>query len=144
MILFTFILATFEFLLNMASADKSINNNKVKFIQDFITLQNKPTKLVVLKNCLDNDDALLEMMRNSTIFVTFRQKDSLEANDFELDPHHWLFVMDLTCIEVPGSVIEKVISQERIEIVTMKCILISKNFLICRSNHSSSRIHIAG
>jgi hypothetical protein len=102
MLQITFILVTFC----MVSADKSISN-KVNLIQDFITLQNKPTKLVVWKNCFENND-MMELMRNSTIFIKFCQKDSLEANVFESDPHHWLFVMDLTCIEVPESIVEKV------------------------------------
>jgi hypothetical protein len=105
MVSFTFILGAFVSFC-MASNDKSISN-KVNVIQDFITLQNKPTKLVVWKNCFENND-MLELMRNSTIFIKFCQKDSLKANEYESDPHHWLFALDLTCIEEPGSVIEKV------------------------------------
>lgn len=87
----------------MITADDS----KVTLILDYITLQNKPTKLVIWRNCFETSE-MLDLMRNSTVFMTIRQKDSLSANGFESDPHHWLFVTDVTCSLDAENVIEKV------------------------------------
>lgn len=105
MLLFVFISVILE-LICMVTANND-NNSKVTLILDYITLQNKPTKLVVWRNCFESCD-MLELMRNSTVFMTIRQKDSLSANTFESDPHHWLFVTDMTCSMDAASVIEKV------------------------------------
>lgn len=82
------------------------NVNKVNLIRDYVRLQNKPTRLVVWKNCFENDD-MMSLMRNSSTSTMFHRKDTLNASDFGFDIQYWLFVVDLTCNE-PIAIIEKV------------------------------------
>lgn len=83
------------------------NENKVKFILDYIKFQNKPTKLAIWKNCFETCE-MLELMGKSEVFMKISRKDSLSSDEFKLDPHHWLFVIDMTCTNETENLIEKV------------------------------------
>lgn len=95
-------------IINLSLADGA---DKVKFIFDFVNFQTKPTNLVMWRNCLDGGDKV-RLIRNSFISTLFTQQDSLSESDFRQDPHHKLFVLDLSCtVEAPETIIQKVNSR---------------------------------
>ena len=93
----------FAFLFDLTAADNKIN--KVAFISSFVESQNKPTTLIIWQDCFDHNHRI-KLVKNSFIFTAFNQQDSLNKSDFRMNPHHCLFVADLTC--TPKRIIEKV------------------------------------
>lgn len=115
----TFVLLALS--LNVAMSDSA---GKVSFILDFLSTQNKPTNLIVWRDCYD-DSQKLELMRGSFIPTLFSQKDSLNESDFRENPQNILFALDLTCTD---DVTERIILK-----VNYLTLSISK--LILKPNH---------
>ena len=90
-------------LINIAVA----NVSKIRYLRDYLDSLDKPTNLIVWKNCF-NDQEKVEIIRNSFIPTTFTDADSLNASDFKLNPQHCLFIMDLTCFEAFEEINKKV------------------------------------
>lgn len=98
------------------------NTNKVNFILDFLDSQIKPTKLVVWRNCFDESE-LLELFKRS--FISINKQDSLIESDFGVNPHYWLFVLDLTCTSTQEQISQKVNSSSS----TLSLSLLAFSFL---------------
>lgn len=90
--------------LHLALADNLL---KVRFLRNFLDSLDKPTSLIVWRNCFEEYERI-EFIRNSFIPTHFNDQDSLNASDYKENPQHVLFTLDLTCFDDPESVIEKV------------------------------------
>lgn len=101
--LFCLVLLTLSF--NLATADN--DNSKVSFISSFIESQHKPTTLIVWRDCFDAKHKF-KLVKDSFTFTTFSKQESLNEREFRINPQHCLFVVDLTCTNIPERIIEKV------------------------------------
>jgi hypothetical protein len=96
-----------KFVLIEAADKKDENYLKVRFLRDLVEIQNKPTRIVLWKNCFNHEE-LIDLMRNSLTSISLNQKESLAATDYNFDIQYWMFVVDFACHDTLTAV-EKVI-----------------------------------